>query len=137
MGEQIKRKIELLRSDISNIEQMCNSPKTPSKLVGLSKLNFHKFKRNFRDTINPMCPTSDGIEDTEHFLLLCPTFDAQRRDLFAGIVELIRPFRQITDLSNDSLTQLFLYGDQDLSTELNRNILELTLRFIHDTGRFD
>ena len=43
----------------------------------------------------------------------------------------------ITDLSNDSLTQLLLYGDQDLSTELNRNILELTLRFIHDTGRFD
>ena len=105
--------------------------------VGLSKLNFHKFKHNFRDTINPMCPTSDGIEDTEHFLLLCPTFDAQRRDLFAGIVEFIRPFRQITDLSNDSLTQLLLYGDQDLSTELNRNILELTLRFIHDTGRFD
>ena len=38
--------------------------------VGLSKLNFHKFKHNFRDTINPMCPTSDGIEDMEHFLLL-------------------------------------------------------------------
>ena len=105
--------------------------------VGLSKLNFHKFKHNFRDTINPMCPTSDGIEDTEHFLLLCPTFDAQRRDPIAGIVELIRPFRQITDLSNDSLTQLLLYGDQDLSTELNKNILELTLHFIHDTGLFD
>ena len=43
--------------------------------VGLSKLNFHKFKRNFRDTINPMRPTSDGIEDTEHFSLLCPSFD--------------------------------------------------------------
>ena len=35
--------------------------------VGLSKLNFHKFKHNFRDTINPMCPTNDGIENTEHF----------------------------------------------------------------------
>ena len=44
--------------------------------------------------------------------------------------------RQITDLSNDSLTQLLLYGDQDLSNELNRNILELTLRFIHETSRF-
>ena len=39
--------------------------------VGLSKLNFHKFKHNFRDTVNPMCPTSNGIEDIEHFLLLC------------------------------------------------------------------
>ena len=49
--------------------------------VGLSKLNFQKFKHNFRDTINQMCPTNDGIEDTEHCLLLCPSFDAQRRDL--------------------------------------------------------
>ena len=84
-----------------------------------------------------MCSTSDGIEDTEHFLLLCLSFDVQRRDLFAGIVELIRPFRQITDLSNDSLTQLLLHRDQDHSNELNRNILELTLRFNHETGRFD
>ena len=105
--------------------------------VGLSKLNFHKFKHNFRDTINPMCQTSDSIEDTEHCLLLCPSFDAQRRDLFAGIVESIQPFRQFTDLSNGSLTQLLLCGDQDLFNELNRNILELTLRFIHETGRFD
>ena len=105
--------------------------------VGLSKLNFHKFKHNFRDTINPMCPTSDGIEDTGHFLLLCPSFDLQRRDLLAGIVELLRPFVQITNLLNDAFTQLILYGDQYLSYDLNRNILELTLRFIHETGRFD
>ena len=89
--------------------------------VGLSKLNFHKFKHDFRDTINPMCPTNDGIEDTEHFLLLCPSFDLQRRDLLAGIVELLRPFVQIANLSNDALTQLLLYGDQDLSNDLNKN----------------
>ena len=58
-------------------------------------------------------------------------------DLLAGIVELLRPFVQIASLSNDALTQLLLYGDQDLSNDLNKNILELTLRFIHKTGRFD
>ena len=105
--------------------------------VGLSKLNFHKFKHNFRDTINPMCPTNDGIEDTEHFLLLCPSFDVQRQDLLSGIVELLRPFVQIVNLSNDALAQLLLYGDKDLSNEVNRDILKLTLRFIHETGRFD
>ena len=47
----------------------------------------------------------------------CPSFDVQRKDLLAGMIELLRPFLQITDLSND--------------------ILELTLRFIHETGRFD
>ena len=104
--------------------------------VGLSKLNFHKFKHNFRDTVNPMCPTSDGIEDTEHFLLLCPSFDVQRQDLLAGIAELLRPVVQIADLSNDALTQLLLYGDNDLSNNVNRNILELTLRFFRVTGQF-
>ena len=51
--------------------------------VGLSKFNFHKFKHNFRDTINPMCHTNNGIEDTEHFLLLCPSLEAQHRDLLS------------------------------------------------------
>ena len=45
--------------------------------VGLSKLSFHKFEHNCKDIINSMCPTNDGIEDTEHFLLLCPSFDNQ------------------------------------------------------------
>ena len=85
--------------------------------VGLSKLNFHKFKHNFRDTINPMCQASDGIEDTEHFLLLCPSFDLQRRDLLARIAELLRPFVQITNLSNDALIQLLLYGDHLKSSQ--------------------
>ena len=37
---------------------------------------------------------------------------------------------QITDLSNDALTQLLLYGDQYRSYGLNKNVLELILRFI-------
>ena len=82
-------------------------------------------------------PTSDGIEDTEHFLLLCPSFDVQRQDLLAGNAALLRSVKQIADLSDDALTQLLLYGDDDLSNHLNRSILELTLRFIHETGRFD
>ena len=84
-----------------------------------------------------MCPTNDGIEDTEHCLLLCLSFDVQRRDLLAEIVELLRPFVQITNLSNDALTQLLLYGDQDLSYDLNKNMLKFSLRFIHETGCFD
>ena len=35
--------------------------------VGLSKLNFHKFKLNFKNALNPLCPTNDGIKDMEHF----------------------------------------------------------------------
>ena len=84
-----------------------------------------------------MCPKSDGVEDTEHFLLLCPSFDDQRRDLLAGIEQLLRPFVQIANLSNNALTKLLLYGDKGLSCEVKRDILGLTLRFIRETGRFD
>ena len=104
--------------------------------VGLSKLNFHKFKHNFRDTINPMCPTNAGIEDTEHFLLLCPSFAVPRRCLLAGVFALLRPFGY-TNLQNNVLIQIFLYGDQNFPNELNKNTLLLTLRFIHKSGRFD
>ena len=83
-----------------------------------------------------MCLTNDNIEVTEHFLLLCPSFDVQHQDLLAGTVGLLRPFLQITDLLNDVLVQRLLYGDQDLSYDLNRKILELTLRYIYETGWF-
>ena len=35
--------------------------------VGLSRLNLHNVKHNFKDTVNPMCSINDGIEDTERF----------------------------------------------------------------------
>ena len=58
--------------------------------MGLSKLNFHKFKHNFKDTINPMCPVNDGVEDTEHFLLLCNSFREQRCSLLAGVNDVLK-----------------------------------------------
>ena len=95
--------------------------------VGPSKSKLQKFKHNFRDTINPMCPSNDGIEGgTEHFLLLCPSFEVQRRNLLAGVFALLRPFGYI-DLSNEVLTQLLLFGDKGLPNDVNRKILKLTL----------
>ena len=73
-----------------------------------------------------MCPSNDGIEITEHFLLLCPSFEVQRPKLLAGVFVLLRPFGYI-DLSNDVFTQLLLFGDKGLSNDVNRNILKLTL----------
>ena len=95
-----------------------------------------------------MCPSNDGIEDAEHFLLLCPSFDAQRRDLLAGVFDVLRPFG-LSNLSNKVLTreetrrevfsslvltQLLLYGDEKFSYDLNRTILNLTIQFIRETA---
>ena len=87
--------------------------------VGLSKLNFHKFKHNFRDASNPMCPTNDGIDDAEPFLLLYPSFEAPRRNLLAGVSALLRPLGH-TNLPNEFLMQILLYGDIDFTDDLNR-----------------
>ncbi len=78
-----------------------------------------------------MCPTNEWIEDTEHFLLLCPSFEIQRRDLLAGVSEVLQPYFEVNSLSNNAFVQILLYGDQKLSININKNILELTLAFIH------
>ena len=83
-----------------------------------------------------MCPINDGIGDTEHFLLLCPSFDVPRRDLLAGVSGFLRPLGH-TNPSSEFLMQILLYGDKDFPVNLNKDILLLTLRFIHETGRFD
>ena len=96
--------------------------------VGLSKSNFRKSKHNFKDTTNPMCPTNDGIEDTEHFLLLCPCFDLKRQNFLVGIYALIRPLEYV-NLKNEALSQLLLYDDDDFRNSLNRHILRAYARY--------
>ena len=89
--------------------------------VGLSKLNLHKFKHNFKDTIYPLCPTNDAVEDAEHFFLLCPSYYNYRRDLLARISVVLQPFVQVSTLSNKLLLQLLLYGDKDLPSDINKH----------------
>lgn len=104
--------------------------------VNLSKLNLHKFQHNFRDAIDAMCPSNDGVESEEHFLLLCPSFATQRRSLLDKTLALIRPLG-ITNPSNELLLHILLYGCKDLPADSNREILQGTICFIRETGRFD
>ena len=59
--------------------------------VGLSKLSVHIFRHNFRDTVNPLCLTNDWVEDTEHFLLLCHSYDGPRSDLLNSVNAILLP----------------------------------------------
>ena len=97
--------------------------------VGLSALNFHKFKHNFRDTINPMCPTNDGIKDTEHFF--CIALLLTKNDEIFSLESFAIVTIWIYDSSNN------FNGDKGLSNDINRDILQLTLHYIHKNGRFD
>ena len=103
--------------------------------VGLSILNFHKFRHNFRDTMNPMCPINDGIEDTEHFLLLCDSFKEHRCNLLTDVNVVLQNSGH--SVWSNSFLQLLLYGDESLSYEVNRSILTLTITYILKTERLD
>ena len=73
---------------------------------------FPQIRHNFRDTVNPMRPTSDDIEDTEQFLFLCLSFDAclTARSFHWNGWNCWNASIQNTDLSNDYLTQFSLYS---------------------------
>ena len=96
-------------------------------LVGLSKLNFRKFKHNFDYTLNPLCPSNDGVEDTEHYFLLCHTYDVQRCYLLNCVNVILLPLlpHGLANPSNKKLVDrpIILYGHKHLSFASNASIL--------------
>ena len=103
--------------------------------MGLSKLNFHKFKHNFKDTINPMCPVNDGIEDMENYLLLCNCFKAQRQNLLAGVNSVLAAYKY-SENSYINMLDLLLYGRKYLSFEANNQVLRLIINYIFELECF-
>ena len=73
-----------------------------------------------------MCPSNDGVENEEHFLLLCSSFDAQRRGLLDRALPVIRPLG-FTNLSNKLLTHILLYGFKDFLADNDRELLQGTI----------
>ena len=87
-----------------------------------SSLNQHLFSRSIIDS--PLCRC--GIsETTNHYLMICPLFSTQRRVLFDTL----------SPITNCRLKTL-LYGDDNLSMELNETIFLAVHAFISSTKRF-
>ena len=103
--------------------------------MGLSKLNFRKFQHNLKDTINSMCPVDDGIEYTEHFLLLCNAFRVERCSLLAGVNDVLEDYG-FSEGADTKMLQLLLYGKKNLPLEANKIILNLTIKYISEKERF-
>ena len=80
--------------------------------VGLSPLKGHKWCHNFSDTPSGICDCNQGIEDTSHFLFLCPFYATQRATLVSSINEILHK-ANLNRLVNQS--QLCLYGDPSIS----------------------
>ena len=102
--------------------------------VNLSHLREHKFQHNFSDTINPLCSCSLEAESTCHYLLRCLFFTPIRKTLLDNIVEMVG---SISDLPDDKLVNLLLYGHDSYSINTNRSILNCTISYIKSSERFE
>ena len=103
--------------------------------VGLSALKAHKKAHNFRDTLSDICHCGTDSETSEHFLLRCPLFLAQRTKLLTTINPIIQ--KEILTPPDDLImTKYLLYGLVGLNIDNNRQILEATIDFIISSNRF-
>ena len=101
--------------------------------VSLSPLRSHKFRHNFTDTPSEICRCNQGIEDTNHFLFLCPNYATPRATLAASIINILQK-NNLNYLGNQS--KLYLYGHPSIISSENRKILLSTIKYIKSTLRF-
>ena len=83
-----------------------------------------------------LCPTNDSVEDTDHYLLLCHTYAADRLDLLNSVNAILLPHGMI-NLSNEELLKIILYGHEQLPFDSNAKILTATLEYIQASKRFE
>ena len=103
--------------------------------LNLSHLNEHKFRHNFRDTLNPLCTCSLEPETLTHFLLHCPHYSIHRKTLLDSVFAIDE---SISNLSDANLVNILLYGNsKQYSNEDNTSILNFTISFLKSSERFD
>ena len=99
--------------------------------LDLSHLREHKFKHNFRDMINPLCPCSIEVESTSHFFLRCHFFDALRATLMKDLRNIDS---DLPTLRDENLPNISSYGNQIYVDKTNQIILMHLIRVHKDFG---
>ena len=98
-----------------------------------SHLKEHKFKRNFQDSVDPLCSGGIEPESSKHFFLHCDNFGIQRKTLFDEFTELNI---DVLTRNNDYIVKTLLLRQQDFHNATNKILLEATIDFIIATERF-
>ena len=77
--------------------------------VSFSHLREHKFKHNFQDTLNPLCPCSLEAEGTYYLFMRCQNFSNQRNVLFDNLNSINLG---ILKISENEIVQVLLFGNR-------------------------
>ena len=91
--------------------------------LDLSHLNEHKFRHIFKDCSNPLCSCSLEVESVIHYFLHCHYYNIIRRTLLDTVNEIIN--KNLSDLSEQTLVNLILYGNPSLTIEKTKKSLKL------------
>jgi hypothetical protein len=89
-----------------------------------ANLKANLFAKSLADS--PECDCGEPEESTEHYLLECPLFSRQRREMIRKLPGNI----QITE-------ETLLKGDRRLNNRENSKIMEEMQQFIKDSKRFE
>ena len=103
--------------------------------VGLSPLKSHKKSHNFKDTPDATCCCTLNVETSQHYLLHCPIYTEQRRELFQKRNPILME-NNMRFLDDTHLVRLLLYGHDKFTLLSNQTILKAIINFIHKTSRF-
>ena len=104
--------------------------------VGLSPLNKHKFDYNFSNTVDSSCGSCGATtEDTEHYLLHCPSMRLTRNTLEQELSIILGV--DFSELPRGRRLSLLLFGDKERTITENKAILNLVGDFITKSKRLD
>ena len=126
--------LKKLKSSLYNVHDPLGVKLLSRLRLQFSHLNEHKFRYGFNDTINPMCPCGTEIETNEHFLLRRHCFSSQRSELLNNLYNLGPPFSK---LNNKEKVAYLLHGSTSNQNTCNKVVINLVIKFLKSTGRFD
>ena len=92
--------------------------------VGLSHINEHWFRHNFQDCLNPLCSCSLEVESNIHFFLHCQHFIQSYQITLDSVKKIVH----ISNLTDDALVKLLLYGSLTFNFEENRTIIKASIK---------
>ena len=95
--------------------------------LGMSHLNEHRFRHNFKDCINLTCSYSLDVENKLHFFLHCQHYSTFRMGLMNKVNQIDENFSYLSD---DTKISLLLYGDSRFGGNKNNFILSPSITYI-------
>ena len=103
--------------------------------VALSPLREHKFRKIFKDTPSSICSCRLEGETTEHFLFRCTNY-VEARNTMMQVINAILEDKNLHFTNNEMFGKFLLYGHDTFTENENVAVLKATLKYIHDSMRF-